>query len=189
MTTHLDAIEKQVGQEIAQALAEGSPIDLGIDPPEPPENLTIKQCRFADVYSLRLTSAADAYRMAYDTRGMKAKVVRNEASELLHHPGVAMRIHANVRALRAELLTSAVRLRAWTLDRLIHEATTADQAGARIRGLELIGRVPEVGLFEDTGIDDTGLESKDADALRAELMALLAKAHDDDLIDVTPDDT
>jgi len=57
------------------------------------QRLTPKQERFAQAY-LTASSAADAYRKAYNTENMRANAVYIEAHKLLKNPKVAARIDA-----------------------------------------------------------------------------------------------
>jgi phage terminase small subunit len=55
--------------------------------------LTPKMQAFASEY-VRLGTATDAYRSAYDAEGMSSHVIRNESSKLLAHRDVAVAIDA-----------------------------------------------------------------------------------------------
>ena len=73
--------------------------DGSIDTPLPDvPALTPKQAAFASAY-LACGNASEAYRRAYDTQGRRG--VRNEASALLRHPGIARAIAEKREALRA----------------------------------------------------------------------------------------
>lgn len=108
--------------------------------------LTAKQEQFAlSIHAGK--SQADAYRDAYDAAAMQDATVWVEASKLVRHPKVALRVDA----LKAE--TEAAR-RVLVLDReeailaqLEHEALTAKTDAARIRALELLGR--HAGMFAE----------------------------------------
>jgi phage terminase small subunit len=51
-------------------------------------DLTAKQRAFVEAYLRNGRNAAEAYRTAYDTN-MSARLVADEASKLLQHPGIA----------------------------------------------------------------------------------------------------
>ena len=63
-------------------------------------------------------TATDAYRLAYNASNMSPEAVHVEASRLLHHPKVALRI-ASLRQAVTDILIAK---RAWDTDRFIDEA-------------------------------------------------------------------
>jgi hypothetical protein len=112
-----------------------------------------------------------AYREAYDTGNMSDKVVWNEAYLLSRHQGVAVMIEELQKANESMELHDSEKAKAWALERLKVEATSAETDGARIRAVELV--MKHHGLLTDKLVtkDETELNAVD---LRAMLEAKLA---------------
>ena len=55
--------------------------------------------------------------------------------------------------MESDTRASIVNTRRWVIDQLQHEATNAETAMARLRGLELLGKA--VGLFDTHNVEDT----------------------------------
>jgi hypothetical protein len=64
------------------------------------------------------------------------------------NPRVTARIGQLIRAKEQETLNEAVELRRMVIQRLTREAEIAEPASARIRALELLGKLDMVGLFK-----------------------------------------
>lgn len=131
--------------------------------------LTSKQQAFADGVVSGL-SQSEAYRRAYSAEGMKASAVHTEASTLAGHPMVARRIEAGLAEKERAALRSGLSRRAMVLERLEHEALTAEADAARIRALELLGKHER--LFVD--VVENQEDTRTADELRGELEDKLA---------------
>ena len=105
------------------------------------DDLTPKQQRYADGLMAGL-SQADAYRAAYDADGMSAKTIRDTASELAQHPGIAPVLHARRAAASDAVDAAVVRARLGApanlarLDRIA--ALPVDGEGADTRALPSI---------------------------------------------------
>lgn len=138
--------------------------------PRLPSGLTPKQEGFARMVA-KGSNLSMAYREAYDTKGMSDKVIWNEAYLLSRHQGVAVMIESLQKANESMELHDSEKAKAWALERLKHEATSADTDGARIRAVELV--MKHHGLLTDKLItkDETELNAVD---LRAMLEAKLA---------------
>ena len=116
--------------------------------------LTAKQERFVQALTKggpdgKGMSQADAYRSAYSADRMSSHAVHCEASLLAAHPEVSARVAVHRQAVERSTLTSALTRRRWIVERLEHEAKTAEGDAARIRALELLGKVSDVALFTD----------------------------------------
>ena len=131
--------------------------------------LTSKQQAFADGVVSGL-SQSEAYRRAYNADGMKASAVHTEASTLAAHPEVSRRIDAGLGEKERAALRSGLSRRAMVLERLEHEAMTAEADAARIRALELLGKHER--LFVD--VVENQEDTRTADELRGELEEKLA---------------
>jgi hypothetical protein len=132
--------------------------------------LTAKQEQFTRSI-LEGKSRAEAYRDAYDASSMQNATVWNEASKLMRHPEVAMRVdelksEANV-ARRVLMLDREEAI----LAQLQHEALTAKTDSARIRALELLGR--HAGMFADR-IEVQRVE-RSAEQIEADIRARLER--------------
>lgn len=133
------------------------------------DKLTPKQREFARNVALG-KSKAQAYRESYDTEG-SSKTVGNEASRLSLRPDVALEIEAYREAIEAEKHRNPAQLRALVIHQLTKMALNTNVNDAqRIKSLELLGKVAEVGAFVDR--KETTVINHSAD-IRARLMAQL----------------
>lgn len=112
-----------------------------------------------------------AYREVYDTGTMADKTVWQEAWTLSRNQKVANMIEALQKANESMDLHDSEKAKAWALERLKAEATSAETDGARIRAVELV--MKHHGLLTDKLItkDETELNAVD---LRAMLESKLA---------------
>jgi len=109
--------------------------------------LTSKQEKFITEL-LKGSTASDAYRTAYNAKGMKASAIHCEASKLKSNPKVAQRLKAGYRRKEEYAQSSVLSLRHMILEQLQKEALNPLNAeSARIRALELLGKTSDVGLF------------------------------------------
>lgn len=141
--------------------------------------LTAKQKQFAR-YVAEGNTGADAYRKAYNTKA-KPQRVGNEAYKQKRNPQIANEIS------RLELLKdireqqSPAQLRATVIERLQLEATDENNPpAARIRALELLGKVTEVAAFTERR-EQTVIHS--SEAIKQQLMERLRNLTS---IDITP---
>lgn len=135
------------------------------------DKLTPKQEAFVRAY-LKTGNASEAYRQAYDATNMSNEAIWVEASQLLSHPKVSLRL----KSVQDKAAEKAALSKAWVLERLMRNARIAmgeepvrmtktykdketgttvdevvevldpDKAGAN-RALELLGK--ELGMFVD----------------------------------------
>lgn len=143
--------------------------------------LTDKQEAFARGV-LKYPSLADAYRNAFDAGNMSVASIYSEASRLMDHPNVAARVRGLMedRDRRKDGI-DAKRIRQHVYDRLMVESVDDDSPpAARIRALELLGKIDVVAMFKEPkgDVPDT---PEDVAGLQAKLEGMLRK-----LIDVTP---
>ena len=109
--------------------------------------LTGKQERFI-AELLKGNSASDAYRTAYNAKGMKDSAIHTEASKLKSNPKIAQRLKQGFKRKEEYAQTSALSLRHLVLEQLQKEALNpSNNESSRIRALELIGKTSDVGLF------------------------------------------
>jgi|TARA_R100000426_G_scaffold85294_1_gene65115 phage terminase small subunit len=129
--------------------------------------LTSKQEKFAQgVISGK--NASESYRDAYNTKGMKDSSVWTESSKLMSNPKVAQRIQQGIKRKNEYAVTSAISIRQMIIDRLQKEALDMkNNESARIRALEMLGKVSEIALFTERV--ETVNQNKTSEEIRAEL--------------------
>ena len=134
--------------------------------------LTAKQDRFvAEV--IKGSTQADAYRTAYEAKGMKPSAIYTEANRLMGNPEIARRLQANRDSIQRSAVSSALSRRRWIVERLEHEAANAESDAARVRSLELLGKTTDIKLFAD--IVETSTSDTSPEQVKAELEAKLTK--------------
>lgn len=141
--------------------------------------LTAKQEAFAQGVGTRGETLAAAYRAAYDAAGMSPAAVHVEACKLMANPAVAQRVNQLVREKQAKTSLDAARIRAHVIERLHAESIDPDNPpAARVRSLELLGKLDTVGAFRERVANETPEQAPGdlAATLEARLKALLAKA-------------
>lgn len=107
------------------------------------QKLTAKQEAFIRAY-LKCGNASEAYRQSYDASKMKPEVVNNEASLLLAHPEISVRVAAyQTKANERAGVTLADHLT--RMAQLSEEAREVAQFSAAIRAEEL--RAKASGLY------------------------------------------
>jgi hypothetical protein len=110
--------------------------------------LTHKQKTFAKQVALGKPKT-EAYRIAYDTEG-KPSTQAVDAHNLSNHPNVSLMIEAYKRAFEAREYRNPERLRELVIHQLTEMALNPEVKDAqRIKSLELLGKVAEVGAFMD----------------------------------------
>jgi hypothetical protein len=110
--------------------------------------LTHKQKEFAKQVALGKPKTV-AYRHAYDTEG-KPSTQAVDAHNLSNNPNVSLMIEAYKRAFEAREYRKPERLRELVIHQLTEMALNPEVKDAqRIKSLELLGKVAEVGAFMD----------------------------------------
>lgn len=140
--------------------------------------LTSKQEAFAVGVGARGETLAQAYRSAYDADNMTAATIHAEASRLMANPLVAARINALVREREAKSSLDSARIRQHVIERLhIESSDPNNPPAARVRALELLGKLDTVGAFRERAtVEEAPAPAKElAETLQAKLKALLAK--------------
>jgi hypothetical protein len=111
--------------------------------------LTAKQEEFSRLVADNV-SYSEAYRRVYSTEGMKPATVFSSASKLIDVPHVKARVKALINAKRDRHEIDAARVRRHVYERLMLESLDdGSQASARIRALELLGKIDVVGMFKE----------------------------------------
>ena len=116
-------------------------------------------------------SQADAYRAAYDCKAMGSHAIHCEASQLASHPEVTTRLLAHQTSVERSELSHAATRRRWIVERLEHEARSAESDAARVRALELLGKDSSVRMWSD--VVETVQADTSPDEVRRELEARL----------------
>lgn len=112
------------------------------------QQLTHKQKTFAKQVALGKTKT-DAYRIAYDTNA-KPSTQSVDAHKVSNNPKVSNMIEAYKRAFEAREYRKPERLRELVIHQLTEMALDPDVKDAqRIKSLELLGKVSEVGAFTE----------------------------------------
>lgn len=110
--------------------------------------LTHKQKTFAKQVALGKPKT-EAYRIAYDTKA-KPPSVASDACKLSKNPDISLMIEAYKRAFEAREYQKPERLRELVIHQLTEMALNPEVKDAqRIKSLELLGKVSEVGAFMD----------------------------------------
>tara|TARA_R100000315_G_C5136874_1_gene78263 strand:+ start:76 stop:555 length:480 start_codon:yes stop_codon:yes gene_type:complete len=131
------------------------------------DGLTPKQEKFVQGVLSGMT-ASESYRNSYNTKNMKDSSVWREASVLMSHPKVSQRVKAGFKRKEQYSVSTALSLRQFVTDQLIKEAKDINNnESARIRSLELIGKISEVALFTDRV--ETTSSNKTSDEIKLEL--------------------
>ena len=135
--------------------------------------LTVKQEAFAQSVA-KGNTLAQSYRDSYETSNMKPSSVWTRASKLMDVVKVQSRVDALVAEAQAGEVHDAARLRRFVVERLHVEALNAGSDSARVRALELMGKLTEVQAFADHIITED-LTKKTAEELQTELEERLGK--------------
>jgi hypothetical protein len=142
------------------------------------DGLTTKQRKFAREVAKGSTKA-DAYRAAYDVTSQRTLNV--EPYMLARDPRIAKEIEAYTLAIEAEKHRTPTALRALVIQQLTEHALDKDIPPAqRIKALQLLGTVAEVGAFVELKQVRTISSSEDARArVMQELRALVSNGAED----------
>jgi len=150
------------------------------DEPQPKPNakakrrkLTAKQERFL-AEMIRGATQADAYRAAYNAKGMKPSAIYTEAGRVMANPEVSRRLHAHQDSVERSAASSALSRRRFVLEGLERESTEAASDSARVAALIALGKTQGVDLFTDR-VEQVADQSPDEvrAALEQRLAALL----------------
>ena len=132
--------------------------------------LTAKQERFLSEM-IKGATQADAYRAAYNAKGMKPSAIYTEAGRVMANPEVSRRLHAAQDSIERSSASQALSRRRFVLEGLERESTTAASDSARVAALVALGKTQGVDLFTDR-VEQVADQSPEE--VRAELEARLA---------------
>jgi len=135
--------------------------------------LTAKQERFL-AEMIRGATQADAYRTAYNAKGMKPSAIYTEAGRVMANPEVSRRLHAAQDSIERSSASQALSRRRFVLEGLERESTEAASDSARVAALIALGKTSGVDLFTDR-VEQVADQSPDEvrAALEQRLAALL----------------
>lgn len=141
--------------------------------------LTAKQERFAQLVAFgggdgKGMSQSEAYRRAYNAENMSAPAIWTESSVLFRHPVVSMRIAQLKRKQERGAVASAASLRSHIQRELYRLSTDGENDAAKLRSLELLGKLSDVAAFTER-VEQVDNESSPED-VQEELEARLKKA-------------
>lgn len=140
--------------------------------------LTAKQEAFAAQVASGATLAG-SYRAAYDAANMSTPAIHVAACRLMASPTVGLRVNQLVKQKQARSSYDSARIMSHVVERLHAESIdSANPPSARVRALELLGRLGAVQAFAPVTAD-AGTDAAPADlaaSLEARLRAMLAKA-------------
>lgn len=142
----------------------GKPLPVG----QSPKGLTAKMEAFAREVA-QGKPLSEAYRAAYDAARMKPSVIWTEASKMMSRPKVANRVKELLAEEEEKNRFDGDRIRRFVIERLHLEAATAETDGARVKALELLGKLDTVGAFKDRV--ETEDKSQSAADIEAEIKA------------------
>ena len=143
-------------------------------------------------------AVADMFRFMTDSESKVEAPSTAEASQVLTTPASVMHLAALLRDYDHQLVDDAVQLRRFVTNKLIEE-TNKENATNRIKALELLGKISDVGLFtEKTEITVKNASVEDLQGqIRNKLMKILSKSKvidgsfeviDKEMGTLTPDD-
>ena len=158
-TPHLTVIDGGGGDDQAKPKAKGN---------AKRRKLTAKQERFL-AEMIRGATQADAYRAAYNAKGMKPSAIYTEAGRVMANPEVSRRLHAAQDSIERSSASQALSRRRFVLEGLEREATEAASDSARVAALVALGKTLD--LFTDR-VEQVA--DRTPDEVRAELEQRLA---------------
>lgn len=131
--------------------------------------LTPMQQKFQDGL-LKGKTLVEAYRAAYGCDQSRSDAsIHSDAWKLSQHPLIVLNMRIAYEKARERSVMSAHRIREHVLTRLMKESDDqANPAQARIRALELLGKVAEVGMFVNRS--EVRHTTNDPDEMKRELM-------------------
>jgi predicted transcriptional regulator len=135
---------------------------------------TVKQEMFCHEVAKGKT-LTDAYKAAYDAGNMAPNVIHNEASKLMNKPVIQERVRTILRELEEKYLDAdAKAIRKYVFGRLMEESRDKkSSAAARIKALELLGKMDIVGMFTER--KDVDPPAKNVEDLERQLQEKLRK--------------
>ena len=130
-----------------KAIERGVPADRVL---MPHIELTPKQRRFVQAMA-EGASSRDAYLETYHKTG-SSETVSSTASRIAANPKVRAGLEQLEAVQRLRYSQNPLEIRSFVVDSLQHEARTAQRPADRLRALELLGKLADVGAFETRSV-------------------------------------
>lgn len=137
--------------------------------------LTPQQQTFLDQL-IKGDTLIHSYEVAYPNDTSSTKTKHSSAYRLSQHPVVIAAMDKAALTLRNKVQMNASAIREYVIERLLHESQNAFTDGTRVRALELLGKVAEVGMFV-TRTETTNITVPPSE-LQATLLAKLKEFFD-----------
>lgn len=143
--------------------------------------LTAKQELFVQEVAKGNGPIVHAYRIAYDVADPSAPHHYTAAAELMALPKIKDRLASLLKQQEREMMRDAIAIRKHVFEGLIKESgDMKSPATARIRALELLGKIDIVSMFKEikeVEIHDIRKAPDIEDELRSKLRALMSPVH------------
>lgn len=137
------------------------------------KKLTRRQEMFLDQL-LKGNTLVGAYRSSYNPDKQRSHAsIFNDAWKLAQHPLIILEMRAIASQKHELRIKSAHEIREYVIERLLVESQHAVEAGSRVRSLELLGKIAEVGMFVNR--TETVVKRQDPEELKR---MLIGKLHD-----------
>lgn len=134
--------------------------------------VTAKEEAFCRAVVIDGLNWSDAYRSSHAPRTMSAATLWRKASAIASKDRVRTRMEALRAEIERQAYDDAGQVRRLVIERLHYEALHAPNDGARIRALELLGKLDFVGMFRERRAVEVA-DQRSADEIAAELTARL----------------
>jgi len=151
-----------------KALARGVPADKVL---MPHVQLTAKQKALVQAIASGATKR-EAYLATHNPRTSNSRTLSMMASRAAASDNVQIALSQQQAVERLRYSQNPLQIREFVVDSLQHEARTAQKPADRLRALELLGKLADVGAFETRSVITHRTDSRDA--LRAKLARLAA---------------
>ena len=122
-----------------------------------------------------MSNASKAYREAYNAEGMCDEAIAVEACRLKQHPKVTLMLDRESERVDAIVRRSTAQQRLWIVQELTRLATDALSDSAKVRSLELLGKVRGVDLFDSTNTEESQRKKMNEHELVSALQSKLAE--------------
>ena len=175
-------IPKLTREQIREGL-EAFPVDQLLNIPPGAKQLTKKQRDFAEAVAMGKTKA-QAYRDSYKANPAQS-TIRTEPYTVAKNPSVSREIEAYKVAIEAAKYRNPAQLKEHLIHQLVQHSISPDTPPAQqIKALELIGKLYEVGAFEERKTTTVIHQSSN---IKAQLLERLRAVIDVDVKDNTQD--
>ena len=137
----------ELPESVLRAIERGVPADRVL---MPDVDLTPKQRQFVRGLAEGM-SKRDAYVSAYDAKA-DSRSVGITACTIAANPKIQLALQQQKAVERLRYSQNPLEIRSFVVDSLQHEARTAQRPADRLRALELLGKLADVGAFETRSV-------------------------------------